>query len=114
MPHVGAVPMTELELLISLDDQGAARGVLYEDAGDGWDHLNGAFRRTTYVATLEEDVVTVRVESTDGDFVPPARTLRATVVMNPIRNEFNDVRRLSFTAAGRDGDEIRVPIGRMK
>ena len=40
----------DLHLLIFLDDKGKARGTLYEDEGDGFGHLSGAYRLTTFEA----------------------------------------------------------------
>jgi len=55
MQHVGAKPLDPLTLLVSLDENGRARGTLYEDAGDGWGHRTGENRVTTTTARTTDD-----------------------------------------------------------
>ncbi len=50
------LPLDEVTLLTHLDDSGVARGVLYEDDGDGYAHLDGAFRLVEFVVTADGDV----------------------------------------------------------
>lgn len=56
-----------LTLLVCLDENGQAAGELYEDAGEGFDYRDGAYARTRYSASSNEDVVTVKIDSHSGD-----------------------------------------------
>ncbi len=57
-----------LTLLVSLDAAGRAEGRLYEDAGDGFGHLEGGYRLTTFAATSEEGRVRVDVAAVEGRY----------------------------------------------
>ncbi|CAL5440973.1 unnamed protein product [Camellia sinensis] len=66
--HVGeANPIDDLSLLVALDG-GKAKGVLFEDDGDGYEFTGGGYLLTTYVAELESSVVTVRISETEGSW----------------------------------------------
>jgi alpha-glucosidase len=73
LPHTGATP-AELTLRIALAP-GAAPGSssLYEDAGDGYAHEDGAYARRT----LECDGRQLRIGPREGGWTPP----RENVVM---------------------------------
>lgn len=60
-----------ITLLVSLDDTGCARGTLYEDQGDGYDHRSGNYRLTTYSARMDAGRLDVRVEAQEGRWAPP-------------------------------------------
>ncbi|MEO1129989.1 MAG: TIM-barrel domain-containing protein [Planctomycetota bacterium] len=63
----------ELILIVALDENGEARGALYEDEGDGFDYLTGEYLLTTYVAQeIGGGQVEVSVESTMGSRSRPA------------------------------------------
>ncbi|CAL5359365.1 unnamed protein product [Camellia sinensis] len=65
--HVGeANPIDDLSLLVALD--GKAKGVLFEDDGDGYEFTGGGYLLTTYVAELESSVVTVRISEAEGSW----------------------------------------------
>ncbi|KAL7187910.1 hypothetical protein ACSBR1_037870 [Camellia fascicularis] len=78
--HVGeANPTDDLSLLVALDGlvnsfyttwimmiAGKAKGVLFEDDGDGYEFTGGGYLLTTYVAELESSVVTMRISETEG------------------------------------------------
>jgi hypothetical protein len=72
MQYTGEKPLDPVTLLVCLDDQGKADGTLYEDAGDGFDYLKGAYRLTTYHATEANGHVEV-TSSTEGNFPPSNR-----------------------------------------
>ena len=56
-----------LELIIGLDETGSATGRFYEDDGDGWAFQSGGYTLVEYVAQQSEGLVTVGVNSTDGN-----------------------------------------------
>ena len=53
--HTGQWDLTELELVVSLDADGRATGVLYEDDGDGYGYRTGAYRLTRFAAVRDGD-----------------------------------------------------------
>jgi alpha-glucosidase len=56
----------ELTLLVSLDHRGRASGVLYEDAGEGWDYMDGAYRRLHFTARTEGGAVLIDTHRLGG------------------------------------------------
>lgn len=57
----------KLTLLVSLDANGKADGVLYEDAGDGLGYQTGDFLRTYYHAKLVNGKVKISITKTEGN-----------------------------------------------
>ncbi len=68
-------PLDELELLVNLDADGRAEGLLYEDAGDGYGYRDGAYRLTRYVAQRRGEIVVVEGEVVEGNWPPAGRPL---------------------------------------
>ncbi|XP_057477808.1 uncharacterized protein LOC130765414 isoform X2 [Actinidia eriantha] len=80
--HVGeANPTDDLALLVALDEHGKAKGVHFEDDGDGYEFTRGGYLLTTYVAELESSVVTVRISKTEGSLKRPKRRLHVQVLL---------------------------------
>jgi alpha-glucosidase len=69
--QVFAGPLT---LLASLDEDGKARGRVYQDAGDGFAYRDGEYRLTTYEVRADGDDAEVRIVSVEGS-MPPAGIL---------------------------------------
>lgn len=69
-----------LTLLVSLDAQGRARGQLYEDAGEGYEYLEGDYLLTTYAATTRGSEVEITVDSEEGRRSRPSRTVDVVVL----------------------------------
>ncbi|KAL0371972.1 UNVERIFIED_CONTAM: Alpha-glucosidase 2 [Sesamum calycinum] len=62
--HVGeANPTDDLLLLVALNENGKAEGMLFEDDGDGYEYTNGGYLLTTYVAEKQSSVVTVKIDA---------------------------------------------------
>ncbi len=78
--HTGEISLDELELIVSLDSNGRAEGLLYEDEGDGYGYENGEYRLTRFVATLEGDEVQVAAEIVGGHWKAPVRQLSVRVL----------------------------------
>jgi len=92
------LPDTPLELIVALDENGQAEGVLYEDAGDGWAFQQGDYLATTYRAeTLPNGDVRVFVHATEGQRARPARQLTVRL----LTGELTDV-----TATAADGQDV--------
>ena len=91
-----------LTLIVSLDADGRAAGVLYEDDGDGYDYEEGDFLVTTYVAERSGDEVVVRVQAEEGLRQRPTRTVDVTVVTDDG----------TFEASGSETDGITVDLSR--
>lgn len=60
---------------------GKARGVLYEDDGDGYEYTKGGYLLTTYVAELQSSVVSIRVSKTEGLWKRPKRCLHVHLLL---------------------------------
>lgn len=69
-----------LTLVVSLDADGRARGVLYEDAGEGYEYLGGDYLLTTYAAEQVGQSVEVRIADAEGQRERPNRTVEVVVV----------------------------------
>jgi len=65
-----------LTLLVCLDNQGMAKGTLYEDDGDGFAYRTGNYRMLTFDAALQKRRLTVSVRQTEGKMSPVSRYLR--------------------------------------
>ncbi len=61
MQHVSEIADPPLTLIVSLDKSGHAQGTLYEDAGDGFEYLEGQYRMTRFIAKKAGDVITIQV-----------------------------------------------------
>jgi alpha-glucosidase len=100
LQHTGQSPLDPLILYVTLDDAGGARGVLYEDEGDGFAYQRGDFRLATYTARTEGSALVVHVESSSGDRRPGPRALVVRVIRSGGVLE----------ARGVDGTPLVLPI----
>ncbi|MEA5557702.1 TIM-barrel domain-containing protein [Nodularia spumigena] len=73
--------LSELTLLVALDEHGIASGTLYEDAGDGFGYQSGDYLRTTYEAVRDGQSVTVSVAATEGARARPTRPLTVRLLL---------------------------------
>ncbi|KOM45434.1 hypothetical protein LR48_Vigan06g074000 [Vigna angularis] len=76
-----ANPSDDLTLLLALDENGKAEGVLFEDDGDGYGFTEGNYLLTHYVANLKSSVVTVSVHKTEGSWERPKRRLHIQLLL---------------------------------
>ena len=65
--------LEELTLLVCLDENGTARGTLYEDAGDGWEFEKGQYLLTEYTARRSGKTVSVQISRQEGQRQRPLR-----------------------------------------
>ncbi|KAL6279341.1 hypothetical protein ACE6H2_016222 [Prunus campanulata] len=80
--HVGESNIfDDLTLVVALDEHGKAKGVLYEDDGDGYEFMKGGFLLTHYVAELQSSIVTVKVSKTEGSWKRPQRHLHVQLLL---------------------------------
>ena len=71
MQYVDERPLDRIALLVCPDASGEASGTLYEDAGDGYGHLRGEYRLTTFRVTLRGGRAEVTT-SHEGNWPAPA------------------------------------------
>lgn len=60
---------------------GKAKGVLFEDDGDGYGFTEGEYLLTYYAAERQQSVVTVRVSKTEGLWKRPERRLQVKLLL---------------------------------
>jgi alpha-glucosidase len=72
--------LNPLTLLVCLDELGKARGVLYEDAGDGYGYQHGKYLLTTYSAEKQGNKVTVKIAAEEGNMKRPHRAANIEIV----------------------------------
>ena len=101
MQHSGERPLDELTLVVALNDEGFARGELFEDAGDGWGALGTEFRRSVYEAHREGDIVRVEVVAVSGSRAAIARPVHVRVLGDD---------GIERRASGEDGDAIEIDL----
>ncbi|XP_022773485.1 uncharacterized protein LOC111315762 isoform X1 [Durio zibethinus] len=82
LQHVGeSNPSDDLTLIVALDEHGKAKGILFEDDGDGYGFTKGEYLLTHYVVELESSVVTVRISETEGLWKRPNRRLHVQLLI---------------------------------
>lgn len=87
--------------MVSLDAEGRAEGILYEDDGEGYDYQAGDYLLTTYSAVQLGDRVEVSVASEEGIRERPVRALTVIVITDGG----------TFEGSGADGSTIPVSLG---
>ena len=81
MQHDEEKPLDPLTLVVAPDEHGRARGVLYEDEGDGFAYENGEYRMVEFVATTDgKGHVTVRAQRLAGNWDLPTRGVEVIVL----------------------------------
>ncbi|MFG0326706.1 MAG: TIM-barrel domain-containing protein [Phycisphaerales bacterium JB037] len=116
MEYVDEKALDPLTLLVALDGNGQASGILYEDAGDGWGHRTGDNRITQFRARLTDDATVVvdiarfdadeggRLRQTDGQ-APYDKAAAGTVNIRLIHADGRVT-----TGSGRFGEPIEARV----
>jgi alpha-glucosidase len=96
--HTGEAPLDPLTLLVT-PGPGGARGVLYEDDGDGWEYLSGHFTLSTYRCEQKGHRLELTLADRRGRRPHGHRPVEAVCVLEDgsIRN-----------VAGREGDPLHL------
>lgn len=81
--HTGEKSLDPLTLVVCPDADGHAEGMLYEDAGDGYGHKAGDFRRTTFRAKTKDGKSVVRVADVEGKRQPECPDFVVQMVTEP-------------------------------
>jgi alpha-glucosidase len=69
-----------LTLLVALDSDGKAEGMLYEDAGEGFEYQTGMYLMTTYEARKNGSTVFVSIRNAQGAMPRPQRMTHVELV----------------------------------
>jgi len=80
MQNTSEKSLDPLTLLVCLDELGKAKGVLYEDAGDGYGYENGEYLLTTYCAEKHGDRVIIRMNDEEGELKRPDRVVNIEII----------------------------------
>ncbi|XP_044481908.1 alpha-glucosidase 2 isoform X2 [Mangifera indica] len=100
--HVGeSDPSDDLTLLVALDENGKAKGILFEDDGDGYGFTEGQYLLTHYLAELQESVVTVRISATEGSWKRPQRHLNVKLLLGE---------GAMINTCGMDGEALQIRL----
>lgn len=76
MQFAGEAPLDTLTLLIHPDATGHARGMLYEDAGDGYGYTRGEYRLTEITARVSGDGFAIETRIAEGGWPARERPVR--------------------------------------
>jgi alpha-glucosidase len=107
MNHVGqreADPLT----FVLYPGEGSGTAAFYEDAGDGYEYLNGVSARRAITCEVEAGNIRVTVGEQEGTFVPARRHTR--LELREIASEPKAVRAGKASAAWRYDPEQRLLI----
>ncbi|KAM7490938.1 hypothetical protein LguiA_033859 [Lonicera macranthoides] len=127
--NVEANPTDDLSLLVALDENGTpsgitedfywqkknakigglgkAKGVLFEDDGDGYEYARGGYLLTTYVAELQSSVVTLRISKTEGSWLRPNRLLHVQLLLG---NGAKVCTLPILMVGGTDGEDLKITV----
>ncbi|CAA7012973.1 unnamed protein product [Microthlaspi erraticum] len=100
--HVGESSLSDdLTLLVSLDENGKAIGLLFEDDGDGYGYTKGSYLITHYIAERQSSIVTVKVLKTEGEWQRPKRRVYVQLLLGG---------GAMLDAWGMDGEIIQIKV----
>ncbi|KAK9095626.1 hypothetical protein Scep_027095 [Stephania cephalantha] len=100
--HVGeANPTDDLSLILALDENGKAEGVIFEDDGDGYGFNRGEYLLTYYVAELHGSLITLKISKTEGSWSRPKRKLHVHLLLGG---------GAKLDAWGNDGEVIQLTL----
>ncbi|GAY56618.1 hypothetical protein CUMW_173290 [Citrus unshiu] len=94
-------PSDDLTLLVALDENGKAKGVLFEDDGDGYGFTEGQYLLTNYDAELQMSEVTIRVSKSEGLWKRPKRRLIVKILLGG---------GAAIDTWGMDGEDLQIAM----
>jgi alpha-glucosidase len=108
MNYVGQQRPDPLTVVLYPSD-GAASATFYEDAGDGYEHLDGAYARRAITCEVEGGNIRIVMGEQEGSFVPARRRVRFE--LREIASEPRQVEAEGASAAWRyDPEERRLIV----
>ncbi|XP_024399119.1 uncharacterized protein [Physcomitrium patens] len=103
--HVGEAKLTDtITLLVALNTEGKAEGMLYEDDGDSFGFKHGKYLLTHYEAQQfkeDGDEVVVRVVHSEGQWTRPNRKLHVRLLLGSTTEVEGECK---------DGEELRIKL----
>jgi len=98
--HSGEKP-SYLGLIIALDDMGSASGIVYDDAGDGYEYTKGGYLLIAYTATLVDNSILI-TRDVEGNYKKLEELpLRITVL-------YKD--KILTTTMSQQQNQIQIPL----
>jgi len=108
MSYAGEIEADPLTFVL-YPSEGTGAATLYEDAGDGYEHLNGFYARRSITCEVESGKIRVTIGAQEGAFVPVRRQVR--LELREIESEPDSVQLGNAPAAWRyDPDERRLMV----
>lgn len=100
--HTGEMDASnELTLLVALNEDGKAEGLLYEDDADGFEYQKGKYRLTSYEAALQDNKVVVKIGLSEGTLKRPRRNLNIHLLLGATAK---------VVFSGLDGEDISFEL----
>lgn len=100
--HTGELNASnELTLLVALNEDGKAEGLLYEDDGDGFEYQNGKYLLTSYEAVLQNGEVLVKIGWCKGNLHRRRRILNIHLLLGATAK---------VVTSGLDGENISFKL----
>jgi alpha-glucosidase len=96
----GEASLDPLTLFINPDDQGSARGALYEDSGEGNAFTHNQCRRIVYAAATQNSALFVRLATLDGGLGLPRRRVDVRILTD----------NLEITGSGSERGTIKIDL----
>lgn len=81
--------LDSLSLIVSLDANGKAKGMLYEDAGEGYGFKDGEFLLTEFSATKTDNTVSISIKAKDGKWQTKSRNYKVILITDQKNYETN-------------------------
>ncbi|XP_031502686.1 uncharacterized protein LOC116265867 isoform X1 [Nymphaea colorata] len=91
----------DLSLIVALDEFGKAKGVLFEDDGDGYGFCEGDYLLSHYEAELKSSVVTIKVSRSEGSRKRQRRVLHVRLLLGC---------GAKVEGVGIDGEELQISM----
>jgi alpha-glucosidase len=88
-----------LTLLVALDSNEKAEGILYEDAGDGFEYQKGMYLMTTYEARRNGHTVLVNIRNAQGSMPRPQRMTHVELITDsgPVTSDGSETLGIEIT-----------------